>query len=137
MLSININGRTSVLEEDDCVKFLAKYDFCCLNEVKGCCNMNVAGFLTLRSSMLLSEFNRGGVAVLIKHYLWRAVRNIDSRSDSVWFYLDNLPNVVIGAFYITPYDSPLLLNAVFCRHLTGVIDWRPEFMARQLGFFSK
>jgi hypothetical protein len=63
------------------------------------------GFRSLRSKIIPNE-QRGGVLVMIKTALWNNIHNIRIEKDQVWFSLTNVPNVVIGAVYQAPRDSP-------------------------------
>ena len=68
--------------------------------------MSVPGFVCIRNKIVPKEENRGGVCVMIQTRLWSQVYNISIEPAQVWFSLENVPNITIGAVYITPRDSP-------------------------------
>ena len=51
--------------------------------------------------------NRGGVAFLIRNYLYKRLVNIDiSTEEQIWLTFDFLPDVSFGGVYIAPTSSP-------------------------------
>lgn len=82
---------------------MQRFDIVVLVELKSGYVFSVPGFEVLRSS---NHELRGGVAVLVKCSLWTEVFNVQLLHDQVWFKLSFMPDVVIGACYIPPADSP-------------------------------
>ena len=95
------------------------FDIIVLIEIKCCYAFSVPGFEVLRSS---NRALRGGVAVLVKGYLWPDVYEVQSLCDQVWFKLSFLPDVRIGACYIPPSDSSYFSPASFSEVQEQVID---------------
>ena len=95
------------------------FDVIVLIEIKCCYAFSVPGFEVLRSS---NRALRGGIAVLVKGYLWPDVYEVQSLCDQVWFKLSFLPDVRIGACYIPPSDSPYFSPASFSDVQEQVID---------------
>ena len=55
---------------------------------------------------------RGGVAVLVKDYLWPYVYDVKRIKDQVWFRLQTF-DFLFGAVYIAPRDSPFFTTESF------------------------
>ncbi len=72
---------------------------------RGGVTFRVPGFhIVLGSS---SNPNRGGVALLVKHYLEKYIQRIDTTvEDQIWLEFSFLPDVIFGGVYIPPADSP-------------------------------
>ena len=81
MLSVNINGNLSKLEDKTCLAYLNSFDVITLLEVKCSYVFSVPGFEVLRSR---NCGMRGGVAVLVKVYLWPSVFDAQSLNDQVF-----------------------------------------------------
>ena len=108
MISLNINGATSKLEERRCIELLTQYDIICLSEIK--CDYPFwlqmqPGYRCIRSRIIPGEEKRGGVAVLFKECIWNSVHDIVIVKDQVWFYVTLFPEFQFGAVYIAPRDS--------------------------------
>ena len=106
IFAINIHGATSKTEDDNFISLCNKYNIIILTEIKHTYPMSVPGFKCIRSKVMPNEENRGGVIVMIHAGLWPKMCNISVEPDQVWFSLSHVPNIVIGAVYITPRDSP-------------------------------
>ena len=102
MLSVNINGNLSGLEKSDCILLMNEFDIVVLIEIKCDYVFSVPGFVTVRSS---NRQLRGGVALLVKNNLWRAVHDVQHLNDQIWFRLSCVPGFKFGACYIPPSDS--------------------------------
>ena len=105
ILSLNINCVTSKLEDRIFTDLFMKYDIVCLSELK--CNycFSVPGFMCIRSDIIKGEEKRGGVAVLLKHQVWKHVHKVKTVKDQVWFNVQNAPRCRFAAVYISPRDS--------------------------------
>ena len=58
--------------------------------------------------------HRGGVAVLVKNYLFNSIKNVEkSYENIITFQLSFLPNFIFILCYITPIDSPYYDDAIF------------------------
>ncbi len=106
ILSANINGSVSKLEQKHCLDLLCKYDVVILQEVKTNHLLNLPGFRCVRSSVIEGEEKRGGVMVLFKHMLYDNLVSVNRFKDQVWFTLRFMPEFLFGACYVTPLDSP-------------------------------
>ena len=116
---MNIYGNLSKLESKSCLEYLNKFDVIVLLEVKCSYAFSVPGFEVLRSN---NRGMRGGVAVLVKACLWPSVFDAQSRHDQVWFRLSFMSDVLIGACYIPPADSPYFSPASFSDIQDQVVD---------------
>ena len=86
MISLNINGATSKLEERRCIELLTQYDIICLSEIKCDYPFSMPGYrCIIRSCIIPGEEKRGGVAVLFKECIWNSVHDIVTVKDQVWF----------------------------------------------------
>ena len=83
--------------------YMLSFDIIALLELKCGYAFSVPGFSVLRSS---NRGLRGGVAVLVRNWLWSSVFDVQSLHDQVWLRVSFLPNVHIGACYVPPADSP-------------------------------
>ena len=116
-LSLNINGVKSKLENQNCMDLFRDYDVICLSEVKCTYPFALQGFYCIRSLHVPGEENRGGTAVLVRNYLWPKVYDVQCLRDQVWFRLDNIKDLLFGAIYIPPRDSPYFsLDSFSCIH---------------------
>ena len=106
IFALNIHGASSKTENRNFISLCNKYHIVILTEIKHAYPMSVPGFVCIRSKIVPKEENRGGVCVMIQTRLWSKVYNIRIEPDQVWFSLENVPNITIGAVYITPRDSP-------------------------------
>ena len=96
--SFNINGVTSKLEDRIFTDLFMKYDIVFLSELK--CNycFSVPGFMCIRSDIIKGEEKRGGVAVFLKHRVWKHVHKVKTMKEQVWFNVQNAPDVALGLF---------------------------------------
>ena len=103
--SWNINGNVSKLE--NLTAMLVEYDIIFLQEIKTAYPFSVTGFSCIRSLVIDGEELRGGVAVLIKNYIYdKYLYDVNQLRDQVWFRLHLVPDFLFGAVYIAPFDSP-------------------------------
>ena len=65
----------------------------------------IPGFHCIHSLTIIGENMRSGVAIMIKSRLWPSVHTVTRLKDQIWFSLTNLPDIRLGAVYITPQDS--------------------------------
>ena len=95
IISWNINGARTKLENLNVYNFLSCYDLISLNEVKTGQNISIPGFVSYRSKLLRGEAShRGGTIVLVKNYLSRQVYSVDTNmTDQVWLKIRCVPNV--------------------------------------------
>ena len=110
LLSININGNLSVLENSTCLSYMNEFDVIVLVELKCSYVFSVPGFTVMRSS---DSGQRGGVGVLVKHRLAAGVFDVKLLNDQVWFRLSFMPGMKICACYIPPADSPYFSSISF------------------------
>ena len=107
-----MNGNVSKLEK--IVDLLLEYDIIYLYEIKTAYPFSVPGFLCFRSLVIPGEELRGGVAVLVKEWIFENyLYDINQLRDQVWFRLHLLPDLLLGAIYIPPHDSPYFSNQCF------------------------
>ena len=103
LLSININGNLSIIENASCVAYINDFDIVALSELKSSYVFSVPGYTVLRSC---DRGLRGGVGVLVKHKLMSSVFDVQLLSDQVWFRLSFMSDVKFCACYVPPADSP-------------------------------
>ena len=73
-------------------------------EVKSNVNLSIPGFHCIRGTT--ASPNRGGVALLIKNYIFDRISRVDiSVDDQIWFEIAGLDGVMFGGLYIPPMDS--------------------------------
>ena len=90
------------------------FDIIYLQEIKTSYPFSVAGFSCIRSKIIDAEELRGGVAVLIKNYLFDSyVYDVNELKDQLWFRLRPLPDLLLCVIYIPPHDSPFFTNTSF------------------------
>ena len=106
LLSVNIHGATSKIEQSNVLELFNKYDIVFMSEIKHTYPLSIPGFHYIRSRVVTGEEHRGGVGILFKHYLWPEVHDVDINHDQVWFRLQSVPDTAFGAVYISPRDSP-------------------------------
>ena len=106
ILSLNIHGATSKLEQSNLLHKLNQYDIVYLSEVKHTYPLSIPGYTCVRSRTVDGEELRGGVAILFKSQIWPEVHNLFCEYDQIWFKLHSIPHVKFGAIYIPPRDSP-------------------------------
>ncbi len=68
ILSININGKLSKLQLQECVEFFNHFDIAILIELENTYTFSVPDFTASRSR---GDEMMGGVAVLFKNQVWR------------------------------------------------------------------
>ena len=112
--SWNINGNVSKLE--NLTAMLVEYDIIFLQEIKTAYPFSVTGFPCIRSLVIDGEELRGGVAVLIKNYIYdKYLYDVNQLRDQVWFRLHLVPDFLFGAVYIAPLDSPYFNQSSFAK----------------------
>ena len=112
MTAWNIHGLKDKLETDWLSSILRGNDFVFLTETKTSETPSLSGFKVINNPAKASH--RGGLAVLIKNYMFRNVCKIDKSYEGlIVFELDNLPFVTFILCYIAPDDSPYYDKAVF------------------------
>ena len=67
----------------------------------------------MRSLVVPSEENRGGVAVLIKERLSNELYGVKKLKDQIWFKLRSAPEFYFIAIYVAPRDSPYYQSNAF------------------------
>ena len=86
------------------MSFIVNKDIVILAETKSKADSFVPGFKIIHSKK--TKHRCGGVIVLIKNYLYSQVTHIDiSVEDQIWFWLRDIPDIMIGGIYIPPSDS--------------------------------
>ena len=110
---MNIHGVSSKLEQPNLFLFLQMYDIIMLNEIKCSYPFSLAGYHCLRSTIILGEESRGGVAVLVKNTLWNGMYSIELCKDQIWFRLKQYPGFLFAAIYVPPRDSPFFTHECF------------------------
>ena len=115
ILSLNIKGITSKIENVIFVNLFHQYDIIFLSELKCCYPFSIPGYVCIRSILVKGGEMRGGVAVLFRSHIWQFVYGIQQEYDQVWFRLKNTPNFIYGAIYIPPRDSPYFSTDSFAQ----------------------
>ena len=79
------------------------HDLIVLSETKTTASPSVPGFVAINNS----KFRHGGVAVLVKRYLYPLVCSIDIEDEGlIWFELSCVPGVLFCGIYNEPSDIP-------------------------------
>ena len=103
--SWNINAVNNKLENVIVQHALMSSDIIFLNETKTAERFTLPGYVCYQSDT--DNPNRGGCAVLLKHYLVGNIARMDlSHKDLVQLELKCLPDATIVGCYIPPCDSP-------------------------------
>ena len=86
------------------LQWLLEHDIVFLCETKTDKRFTVPGFTAIYGKS--DNPNRGGVALLVKHCLYKYINNVDvTDCDQIWFRLTIAHNALFGGCYIAPYDS--------------------------------
>ena len=84
------------------------HDIVVLSETKTPATPSMPGFVAINNS----KARHGGVAVLIKRWLYSSVRSIDVTDEgAIWFELSLIPGVRFCGMYNEPTDSPYFREA--------------------------
>ena len=107
-MSLNIAGVSSKVESLHFFKLVKEVDVLFLSEIKCVYPFTVQGFRCIRSSVISGEEAHGGVAVLVRHYLWNDVCSVQKYKDLISFMLRGLCFI---AMYL-PWSPDSTLPAV-------------------------
>ena len=120
--SVNIHGFGNKLDSQVFFSWLIKHDIVFICELKRVI-CDIPGYKVIISRT--ENVERGGSALLVKNYLAPLLVDVDlSELDQIWFKLLIAPNVLFGACYIPPADSPYYHDSSFafahakCLHAT-------------------
>ena len=92
----------SKLESELVRDWCSLHDIVVLSETKTTASPSVPGFVAVNNS----KHRHGGVAVLIKRYLYPSVCHLDIDDEgTVWFELSCIPGVIFCGMYNEPSDS--------------------------------
>ena len=70
IISWNINGARTKLEQNNVYKFLSNYDLISLNEVKSSLDISIPGYVSYKSKNVLGNASlRGGTVVMVRNHL--------------------------------------------------------------------
>ena len=98
------------LESDVVRTWLYEHDIVVLSETKTTATPSVPGFVAINNS----KHRHGGIAILIRRWLFSHVRHIDINDEGVvWFELSNVPGVLFCGMYNEPSDSPYFRHGTF------------------------
>ena len=101
LVSWNINGVRTKLEEQCVQDYLLKYDIVCLNEVKTPLRVCLPGYISYMSNNKMSP-HRGGTVIMVKNYLAQSTLRVDTGTeDQVWLHFRSPPGVVVASLYPT------------------------------------
>ena len=90
------------------------YDIIFLSELKCIYPFSIPGYHCTRSLVVPNEEKRGGVAILVKDYLWDELYDVKKLKDQIWFKLRNAPGFCFVAIYVAPRDSPYYAYDSLC-----------------------
>ena len=91
-------------------KWCMLHDIVVLSETKTTASPSLPGFVAINNS----KHRHGGVAVLIKRYLYPSVSYVDVDDEgAIWFELRCVPGVMFCGMYNEPSDSPYFRPATF------------------------
>ena len=115
----NIHSVNDKLSEKNVKNLLDTYAFVFLTEIKPSRNITCTGFTVFQNSA--KQGHRGGIALLIKHYLKKFVCNLDrSYENIISFELTFLPNILFLGCYLTLRDSQYYDPAIF-GYIKGIL----------------
>ena len=77
LMSWNINGIRNKFESKDTLEVILKHDIVFLNEIKCSFKFDVPGFKLFVSKLDSKSPNRGGTAMLVKHWLVQYLDKVD------------------------------------------------------------
>ena len=85
-------------------EWIQRHDVIFLCEIATSVSISVPGFYVIQGKTVTC--NRGGVAILVKNYLYEYIHGVDlTMNDQIWFSISFLPDVIFGGCYIPPSDS--------------------------------
>ena len=115
IISWNIKGARTKLEQNNVYKFLSNYDLISLNEVKSSLDISIPGYVSYKSKNVLGNASlRGGTVVMVRNHLASQVYNIDNSTiDQVWLQLKCFPSLIFAFCYIPPTDSTYFSHNLF------------------------
>ena len=109
--SVNIHGFKNKLDSPIFFSWLVERDIVFICELKSVIP-DIPGYKVILSRT--ENIERGGAALLIKNYLVPFLIDVDlSEYDQIWFKLLIAPDVLFGACYIPPADSPYYHDSNF------------------------
>ena len=126
IVSWNINGAKSKLENINVYTFLSSYDIVCLNEVKTSMHISFPGYVSFKSKHVTGASSlRGGTVVFVKNYLSRQIYNLDNNViDQVWFQIQCVPDTLFGFCYVPPTDSQYFNHQSFVAIHEKLLDYK-------------
>ena len=87
------------------LNWLFQHDIVFICETFNMDGLNICGYKIIPGKARAS--NRGGVACLIKNFLYERVCRIDvAEEEQIWITFDFLPDVVFAGCYVAPVSSP-------------------------------
>ena len=87
-----------------------KHDIVVLSETKTTVSPSLPGFVSINNS----KHRHGGIAVLIKRYLYHSVSYVDVDDEgAIWFELSCVPGVMFCGMYNEPSDSSYFRPGTF------------------------
>ena len=115
IISWNINGAKSKLENMHVYNFLSNFDIISLNEVKSSMYISIPGYVSYKSKHVSGAAAlRGGTVVFVRNYLSSQIYNFDNNIvDQVWLQIQCVPDTMFGFCYIPPTDSPYFSHQSF------------------------
>ena len=88
----------------------SKHDIVVLSETKTTVSPSLPGFVSINNS----KHRHGGIAVLIKRYLYHSVSYVDVDDEgAIWFELSCVPGVMFCGMYNEPSDSSYFRPGTF------------------------
>ena len=107
------------LESEFVRDWCSLHDIIVLSETKTSAAPSLPGYIAINNS----KYRHGGVAVLLKRYLFPKVCFVDIEDEgAVWFELSCVPGVIFCGMYNEPSDSPYFRPGTFASipaHLTS------------------
>ena len=126
IVSWNINGARTKLEQNNVYIFLSNFDIISINEVKSSLNISIPGYVPFKSKNVLGNASlRGGTVVMVRNYLANQVFNVDnSMLDQVWLQLECFPSIMFAFCYIPPTDSSYFSHNLFSNIQEKMSDFK-------------
>ena len=125
----NIGGMRDKLESELVRLWCYEPDIIVLPEKKTTATPSIPGFVAINNS----KHRHGGIAVLLKRWLFSQVCFIDINDEGViWLELSNIPGVKFCGMYNEPTDSPYFGHSTFASILAHLDEGKDVIIVGDL-----
>ena len=135
IISWNINGARTKLENIHVYNFLSNYDIISVNEAKTPFNISFPGYISYYSKSVTGAASlRGGTVVFVKNFLSGQIFNVvNNIIDQVWLQVRCTPNIMYGFCYVPPADSQYFNHQSFVALREKMLDFKSNLKFCILG----